>query len=529
MSEAFEKNLLVLDKPENHSFFRLFSHGVERECLRVNANANLSDLPHPEKLGSTLTHPNITTDYSEALLEFITPTFIDLEDGFELLSSIHSFTLKNMPDQESLWMLSMPPMMPSDDKIPVAKYGTSNIGKSKHVYRLGLEQRYGKKMQMIAGIHYNFSVPPQYWLLLHTINNNNFQDIPDYQSAGYFRLIRNFKRFSWLLMYLFGASPAIDNSFLSDGIPPNIDFKPLGSKTHFSPWATSLRMSPLGYINSEMAGHHISYNNKNDYVESLKKVLKYPNPTFQAKGIKHQGKYIQLNANLLQIENEYYSPIRPKCIKAPNEKSLVALEKHCVEYIEVRCLDLDPFTPLGISIEQARFLDVFLIYCSLEESKPFTDETYSIAENNFQKSVAEGRRPGVTLQYGNQVRTLVSWGRELMAEMELVAALMDKAHSTAEYTKSIHLQQTKLDDSSLTPSAMVLNKIKEHDDSFVSMGWDLSKQASGYLREQSLDSVHEAYFNQLTKESIQEQLTIEKKDQISFDTYLRDYINLDRL
>ena len=126
--------------------------GIEREGLRIDRNGHLSSKPHPLALGSALTHPHITTDYSEALLELITGTHTTVESLLQELTEVHQFVMQQNRG-ESIWMQSMPAILPPEKDIPIATYGSSNTGMLKHVYRRGLAERYGKKMQCIAGLH----------------------------------------------------------------------------------------------------------------------------------------------------------------------------------------------------------------------------------------------------------------------------------------------------------------------------------------------------------------------------------------
>ncbi|HEX4975680.1 MAG TPA: glutamate--cysteine ligase, partial [Pseudomonadales bacterium] len=181
--------------------------GIEKESLRVTPEGRLAQTPHSKRLGSALTNPAITTDYSEALLEFITPAFPSVDETLAYLKKTHVFTYQNI-ENELLWVNSMPCIMGDDDGIPIAQYGTSNSGRMKTVYRNGLGYRYGRRMQTIAGIHYNFSFPDEFWQAFQ-VNEQNTQTLRDFASSSYFALIRNFQRFSPLLIYLFGASPAV--------------------------------------------------------------------------------------------------------------------------------------------------------------------------------------------------------------------------------------------------------------------------------------------------------------------------------
>ena len=223
------------------------NRGLEKESLRQVQDGQISKTPHPHALGSALTNKFITTDYSEALLEYITPVFKDTESLLEFLENLHTFSLINMPEDEKIWCHSMPCILTEEEDIPIAEYGTSNIGMMKHIYRHGLAWRYSRRMQTIAGIHYNFSLPDELWDFLKEKENSPLS-LVDYKSKGYFNLIRNFQRHVWLLFYFTGSSPALCKSFLT-GQKHNLDS--FDECTAYKPYATSLRMSDLGYTNKE--------------------------------------------------------------------------------------------------------------------------------------------------------------------------------------------------------------------------------------------------------------------------------------
>jgi glutamate--cysteine ligase len=322
--------------------------GIEKESLRAAADGTLAVTPHPAALGSALTHPHITTDYSESQLELITAVHATPETCLEELLRIHQFTVRALGD-EMLWVSSMPCRLPADETIPIGRYGASNVGRAKSVYRMGLAYRYGRRMQTISGIHYNWSMP-------------------GVGSDEYFALIRNFRRHAFLLLYLFGASPAVCSSFL-DG--RQHDLRTLADGTMGMPHATSLRMGRLGYQSDAQASLAVSYNSLDGYAASLHDALTRPYPAYEAVGILGPGgEYNQLATSLLQIENEFYGTIRPKRVIFPGERPLHALRERGVEYVEVRLLDLDPFVPVGIKAQTLRFLDVFLLHCLLADSPP---------------------------------------------------------------------------------------------------------------------------------------------------------------
>lgn len=180
--------------------------GLEREALRMTQNGQLSTDPHPVGLGSALTNKWITTDFAESLMEFITPVSHEVDHLLNQLSDIHQFTYSKL-NNEQLWPMSMPCFVGCEDDIVLAQYGTSNTGRMKTLYREGLKHRYGSVMQVISGVHFNFSFPDAFWDQLFGEQSPEARQAS--VSDAYFALIRNYYRFGWLIPYLFGASPAL--------------------------------------------------------------------------------------------------------------------------------------------------------------------------------------------------------------------------------------------------------------------------------------------------------------------------------
>lgn len=495
---------------------RHIRHGIEKEGLRVTPTGQLAQSMHQDHLGAALTHPYITTDYSEALLEFITPVFTSINDTLNFLEELHRYT-SGYIDNECIWASSMPARLQGDDSIPVGYYGNSNIGRMKYVYRQGLAHRYGKAMQAIAGIHYNFSLPSQLWSM---IGQNEI-------SEGYISLIRNFSRHSWLLMYLFGASPAVDKSFLPESKWGSLES--LSGDTLYLPWATSLRMSDIGYTNKVQDRLSICYNGLEEYVSSLSEAIRTPYAPYKVIGIKKGEEYLQLNTNILQIENEYYSTIRPKRVARVGEKPLEALQARGVEYIEVRCLDINPLEPLGINRATAHFTDVFLTFCALSASPKIENPECDAIKFNFQTTVQEGRKPGVMLNVlqGENMHSvpLTELGMLLIDAMRPVAVALDDVNQTDCYSKSLELQQQKLSDSTLIPSAQVLNKIEAQSGSFINTMLTLSQNHGQTFLSKPLSDDRHHYFQQLAEHSLADQKKIESEDVDDFDTFLARYFS----
>ncbi|CAG8870021.1 Glutamate--cysteine ligase [Pseudomonas fluorescens] len=519
MSKLLNRRLSLLGA--NLPLLKQCLHGIERECLRVTEDGRLAQTPHPDALGSALTNEQITTDYSESLLEFITPALSDPALTLESLEQIHRFVYSKL-GTEYLWSPSMPCPLPTEENIPIAEYGTSNIGRLKHVYRKGLALRYGRTMQCIAGIHYNFSLPEQLWPLLREAEGSEGSEGSDrdYQSAAYIALIRNFRRYSWLLMYLFGASPALDTGFLR-GRPHQLEV--FDAQTLFLPYATSLRMSDLGYQSNAQAGLTPCYNDLASYTDSLRQAVATPYPPYVEVGTHKDGDWVQLNTNILQIENEYYSNIRPKRVAYTGERPIQALMARGVQYVEVRCLDINPFLPVGIDLPQSRFLDAFLLFCALEDSPQLGDGECAACNSNFLSVVKEGRRPGLELQRDGQAVTLKAWASELLARIEPLATLLDQAHGSDEHAKAMGLQQAKVDDPALTPSAQVLEKMTEHKEGFARFSMRQSLAHAEHLRAEPLQPAQQQAFETVARESLAEQARLEQQEVGDFDLFVGAY------
>ena len=318
-------------------------------------------------------------------------------------------------------------------------------------------------MQTISGLHYNFSLPPDAWSDLQRADGHRGTAI-DHRNAAYFSLIRNFRRHSWLLLYLFGASPTVCRSFV-EGRRHRL--QELNDTTLYMPYATSLRMGPLGYQSDAQSSLGVSYNCLRSYAESLRAALTQPYPPYEAIGLRRGDEYLQLSTTLLQIENEFYGTIRPKQPIRPGERPLHALAERGVEYVEVRLMDLDPFSPVGITADTMRFLDVFLLHCLLADSPPDSPALIEILSRNRHEVAERGRDPLLTLTRDNGEQAgIADWGRELLGQCEPIAAALDAAHRDASggappdaYRQSLARAAAKLADPAQTPSARVLEAL----------------------------------------------------------------------
>jgi glutamate--cysteine ligase len=482
--------------------------GIEKESLRAMLDGTLAATPHPAALGSALTHPHITTDYSESQLELITGAHADIDGCLDELTQIHQYVYRHIGD-EMLWVGSMPCGLPADENIPIGVYGTSNVARAKSVYRMGLGHRYGRRMQTISGIHYNWSLPG--------LGNDD-----------YFGLIRNFRRHSFVLLYLFGASPAVCGSFVAGR---EHGLQPLPGGTLYLPHATSLRMGRLGYQSEAQASLAVSYNSLQSYGASLQQALTEPYPPYEAIGVRNiGGEYNQLATSLLQIENEFYGTIRPKRVIFPGERPLHALRERGVEYVEVRCMDLDPFVPVGIEAQTMRFIDLFLMHCLLSDSPPDTPQEIAALGRNQQRVAARGREPGLKLERGDTEIGLVEWGARIVDEMELLANAMDVALGGRRYRDAWVAASRALAQPEQLPSARVLATMAtDFDDSYLRFTRAHAVQTRNLLLSLPWSDAQQQRFEAMARESVLEQKRIEAGDTMPFEIYRQEYLAPRRL
>ncbi|MCE9679160.1 glutamate--cysteine ligase [Shewanella sp. AS1] len=520
MLNSFNEVISLLSDEQGRNALKGMYRGIEREALRTEPSGQLAMDAHPKSLGSALTHSRITTDYSESLLEFITPVHQDIDDLLTDLTQIHAFTIQNLGSQQ-LWPVSMPCYVGDVKDIPIADYGSSNTGQMKHLYRKGLTYRYGAQMQIISGVHFNFSVSDALWDRLYQASDKS-QTRCDFVSEGYFGLIRNYRRLVWVLPYLFGASPALCGSFIK-GRETNLPFEKLGKGTLYLPYATSLRMSDLGYTNKEQERLNISYNSLAEYLDGVNAAIKMPSSQFAAIGVKVEGEYRQLNANVLQIENEFYAPIRAKRVTKPGEKPSQALARAGVEYIEVRALDVNPFSAVGIEASQIRFLDLFLLHCLLTPSpKSDAREEQAIAKN-LNSVIIEGRRPGLQLNRSGQSVDIKTWLNDLFTELATLAEFLDAEDENQHYQQALTYWHQAVADPGKTLSGRVLNQLVVEGEDHNAWVKNLSLRYTQLLREYSLSPEIEQAFRGAAEESLQQQAQLEASNSVSFEQYLADY------
>lgn len=510
-----------------YDMLALTQRGIEKESLRANLDGQLSLSPHPQALGSALCNSWLTTDFSESLLEFVTPVFNSPSEVLNHLEVLHQFTARNLPDNECLWPSSMPCALPSDPAIPLAQYGKSNSGLMKTAYRRGLGHRYGRAMQTVAGIHYNFSLPVAFWEHEKSQADSEWQNrsLREYIDFRYLGLIRNFRRNYWLLIYLFGASPFADKSFTQGRSHAlnTIDH----SGDLYLPHATSLRMGDLGYQSKAQESLFVCYNQLDSYVTTLKSAIRTNYEPYAAFGTDVDGVYQQLSTSILQIENEFYSPIRPKRVTQSGQTPANALTESGIEYIEVRCIDLDPAAPCGLTLNTIAFLDTFLLSCLFAES-PLCDEVeFSKIAINQKRTVEQGRKPNLTLvrrEGGQSVEVSIrDWATEILEGMSSVAAILDRVYNDRTFSDSVSQAKEKINNPSLTPSGKVMESLLDGGESFLEHTRKKALSMTTAFRSQPLAADLEAALTQGVALSWDQHRSMENSDEVSFKQFLQAY------
>ncbi|MBK4765248.1 MAG: glutamate--cysteine ligase [Pantoea sp. Brub] len=486
------------------------TRGIERETLRIKHNGVISNNNHPELFGSALKHSWITTDFAESLLEFITPVNDNIEYMFAFLRDIHRYVAVSLQNKELMWPFSMPCIIQDVNKIKIAQYGKSNLGRMKTLYRQGLKNRYGSMMQLISGVHYNFSLSTSFWKdWAHLMQLDTSQKTI---STGYLILIRNYYRFGWVIPYLFGASPAVCNSFL-DNIKTKLPFKTNDNNTFWLPYATSLRLSNLGYQNKCQDLLKITFNSLENYVKALKTAIQTPCKAFKIIGMKDfYGNQLQINTNILQNENEFYSPIRPKCTTVYGENVSDALLRSGIQYIEIRSLDVNPFSAIGLEKKQVYFLDLFLIWCLLLDSSEMTDEEIKSANRNWNVIVLKGRKPNqkIMIDYNHTKYLVTEVGKKIFSDLSKLAKILDNHHGGENYQQICKHLVLYFDNPELTYSARMLNIIKNN--GIINTGLKLAKTYHNILCKESLEILTKTDFIYQAQKSLFEQKRIENND-----------------
>lgn len=495
---------------------------MEKESLRVSTEGSISRTGHPLALGSALTNRYITTDYSEALTEIITPPFTSSRDALGFLGDAHAFIYSNL-DEEVLWATSMPCVLEGGANIPIARYGASNAGVMKTVYRRGLGHRYGRAMQVISGVHFNYSLPDAFWPIFQELEQNS-EPARGFTDKHYLGMLRNLQRYGWLVPYLFGASPAVCKSFIGS---KETRLKQFNDNTYFEPHATSLRMGDMGYTNSREkgVGINVCYDTLDSYIDSLSSAINTSCEEWERIDTVVNGRYEQLNTNILQIENEHYSTVRPKQIAGGLEKPTLALHKRGVRYVELRSIDVNAFHPLGVSQEQLWFLESFMLFCLLQDSPGINADEQMIIDRNLELVAHRGRDEQIRLLRQDEEIKLRDWANELCSNMLGICEQLDGDDPEKPYSSVLQQQIDVIADPARTPSAMMLVEMQENGEGFFRFAQRMSLQHKRFFDNWNLTRQRQQLFEEEAKTSLESQRAMEDADEISFEQFLQDYFS----
>ena len=317
--------------------------GIEKESLRVNENGELALTNHPKFFGDKIKNPYITVDFSESQIEMITPTESSVEKAYDFLRNIHEIVATNLKD-EYLWSQSVPPILPSEELIPLGKFPQN---KELEKYREKLALKYGRKKQLLSGIHFNFSFDDEFLKELYELSKEK-TSFKEFKNNIYLKISRNYFKYGWMIIYLLGASPVIHETYLQKCIDK---MKKFTEDTYYFEDLVSFRNGSCGYRNEK--DFFVNYESVDKYVESLERLIEKES---------------------ISSAKEYYSPIR---LKTKNPKEiLLELKNSGIEYLEFRSIDLNPFSEIGIEKADLEFLHLFILFLFLKDDEPFEEKDY---------------------------------------------------------------------------------------------------------------------------------------------------------
>ena len=504
-ADAFKRSL---KHHQDRGFFKNLKilRGIERESLRVTQEGKISQSNHPKSLGSPLTSEDITTDFAEALVELVTPTFESAEELFEHLSLLHKFLYSEM-EEEILWNFSMPCAFQNEKEIKIAEYGDTNSGMLKHIYRKGLRLRYGSIMQCVSGIHFNFSLSIDSW---DTLTNTPDQS---FVNEKYLGAIRNIKRNFWFLLERLGASPIAHESYL---LNREHSLTKHGSNDLFLPCATSLRMSDVGYQSSMQNALKINYNNLDEFIDAIIKGINTPVKIFKEIGLLDElGVPQQISTGILQIENELYDTVRPKRSGPSGSRPATLLKNEGIEYLELRGIDINPFIPEGIDENKIKLLDIFIMHSLISESPQVSDKEIEEIRANQKTMVENGRSENIKLQQNGVSTPLQELKKILYDELEQVATAMDEY--CPGYSNALSAEMGE----NLLPSEKVMNEMNSQNLSFQEYGLAQSKKIAAKQHSHAGDDFSKFSLN--AKKSLKDFENLNKNAGMDINKYVELY------
>lgn len=445
--------------------------GIERETLRLDENGYLAKTDHPEVFGDKSHNPYITTDFSESQIEVITPAFKSVEEAYNFTRSLYDIVAMEIKD-EYLWPESMPCIIPEDKDIPVAKFNGSS--KESQEYREKLLIKYGGKKQLISGIHYNFSFDEAIIKKLYEDSEEKLS-YKEFKDSIYLKVARNYLRYRWLIVYLFGAAPIVHESFINSCKCP---LKEVNHNEYSSLGAISHRNGKCGYKNK--IDLFPSYNTVSEYLESIDGYIK---------------------DELIDSHKELYSQVRLKPSDTKNFKE--SLLKDGIKYLEYRTIDINPFEKGGISLEDLRFLQVFNIYLLTKEESNFENWQEEALEN--QQLIAVHGVDDIELKFNGKSISKIDFGLEILNEIMIINDELNLG-----FKDVINNMIAKLKDSKLTYSYKITEKIKE--EGYINTFLNLAKEykSSAYKNRFKLEGYEDLELSTqiLMKESIKRGITV---------------------
>ncbi|NCE78178.1 bifunctional glutamate--cysteine ligase GshA/glutathione synthetase GshB [Turicibacter sp. TS3] len=364
--------------------------GIEREGLRVTQEGKLADTPHPEVFGDKLKNPFITTDFSESQIEMITPVCQTINQVHRSLASLYHQTIKGLQRKEYLWPQSMPCLLEEKQVVAIAHFTSDEEGRALMAYRKLLLDKYGAKKQLISGIHYNFSFSETLLKKLF-LERGASQSYQLFKDQVYLKIVRQYLRYRWLLIYFLGASPVIDTSYLSECKAP---LKQIARDSFSYEGAISFRNSSDGYQNKVPI--YVDYKDVKSYVRSLQTYI---------------------DKQTLFSYKEFYSPVR---LKARNpQRFMDSLKQEGISYLEIRSIDLNPFEPLGISKTDLQFIHLFILFL-LESEEVEVENWQQEANFNAEQIAREGRCSSLRLKRRDEEVLMTEWALEILNKMKQI-------------------------------------------------------------------------------------------------------------
>ena len=449
--------------------------GIERETLRLDQNGYLAKSDHPEEFGDKAHNPYITTDFSESQIEVITPALQDVKEAYDFTRALYDIVAMEIGD-EYLWPESMPCIIPDDKDIPVAKF--ADHSKESQEYREKLLLKYGGKKQLISGIHYNFSFDESIIEKLYEDSEKKLS-YKEFKNSIYLKVARNYLRYRWLIVYLFGASPVVHESFI-DGC--KCPLKEINNNEYSSVGAISHRNGKCGYKNK--VDLFPSYNSVNEYLESIDGYIK---------------------DELIENHKELYSQVRLKPSDTKNFKE--SLLNDGIKYLEYRTIDINPFEKGGISLDDLRFLQVFNIYLLSKEESEFENWQEEALEN--QQLIAVNGIDNIELKQDGKCINRIDFGLEILNEVMSINNELNLG-----FEDVIKNMIAKVKDSKLTYAYKITEKIKE--EGYINTFLNLAKsyKESAYKNRFKLEGYEDLELSTqiLMKESIKRGITVNVVD-----------------